>query len=161
MRHILRRAAAFAAVWLALTGAAPGGLPFGAAAVALATWASLRLLPPRGRALRPLALLALLPHFLWESIKGGIDVARRALHPAMPLNAGWLRVPLTLPPGAARMSLGSEISLLPGTLAAGGEGDRLLVHCLDARAGMEARLCEEEARLARALRQEGEEGKGG
>jgi len=151
MRHIFRRAAVFAAVWLALTGATPGAIPFGAAAVALATWASLRLLPPKGRGLRSFALLALLPHFLWESVKGGIDVAYRALHPAMPLNAGWLRVPLRLPLGAARMSLGSEISLLPGTLAAGIDGDSLLVHCLDVRPDEEGRLCDEEARLLRVL----------
>jgi multicomponent Na+:H+ antiporter subunit E len=36
-----------------------------------------------------------------------------------------------------RAAVGGELSLMPGTLAAGSRGERLLVHLIDRRAGFE------------------------
>ena len=134
------------AVWLVLTGADTKGLAVGAVAVPVATWLSLRLMPAR----RPMLVWRLvlhLPSFVAGSVLGGLDVARRALAPHMPLKPGWVEVPARLPDGG-RVLMGAELSLMPGTLAAGMRGDRLLVHLLDTEAGFERAIPREEAAIA-------------
>jgi len=146
---VLVRAGLFLVLWLVLTGADPAGLVFGAVAVTGATWLSLRLLPPgRGRA--PWRALPMLPEFLWRSLLGGIDVARRALDPRMPLAPAWTRVPCRLPAGG-RFIIGAEFSLMPGTLIAGCTQGCYLVHLLDARQPVLEAIGREEHRLGRAL----------
>lgn len=149
----LKRLALLAAVWLGLTGASLDGLAVGAVGVPLAAWLSLRLLPPSGP-LRPLRLLRMLPGFFWHSLVGGIDVAWRACHPRLPLRPGWRALPVALPDGG-KVTLGAEFSLMPGTLVAGSDGDRLLIHVLDRDQDVEAPLRREEARLGAALSEEG------
>lgn len=167
MLFALKRFIAFALLWLILTAADPGGLATGLLAVAAATAASLVLLPPAGAAVRLLPLIAMVPGFLARSVAGGIDVAWRALHPRLPLDTGWVVYRMRLPPGAARASLGSEFSLLPGTLVAGSAADRLYVHCLDRGQDPRPQLGREEARIAAiigftlpAARRDGEDGGG-
>src|ERR1700678_2500068 len=75
------RAALFLAFWLMISGWAPADLPVGLAAVAGATWTSLRLLPPGGSRVRIVSLASLVASFLRQSIVSGTDVARRALNP--------------------------------------------------------------------------------
>jgi len=133
-------------VWLVLTGADMKGLGVGAVAVPAATWLSLRLMPAQ----RPLLVWRLvmhLPSFVAGSVLGGIDVARRALAPNMPIKPGWVEVPARLS-DAGRVLLGAELSLMPGTLAAGMRRDRLLVHVLDTDAGFEHAIPREEAVIA-------------
>jgi multicomponent Na+:H+ antiporter subunit E len=131
VRPAVKRATALALVWLALTGADPGALALGAIAVAAATWLSLRLRPAGAPPLRPLRAAALVPGFVWRSFLAGLDVARRAFDPRLPLAPGWFVVPARLPDGSPRVIMGGEFSLLPGTLVAGTRNDRFLVHVLD------------------------------
>ncbi len=133
-RHLLAfsvasRTVAFGAIWLVLTGASADGLVFGALAVPAAVWLSLSLLPPSHR-LGLLRLIAFLPQFLWGSVKGGVDVAWRVFMPRIPIAPGWIVVPVNLP-DAARVALGAALSLMPGTLVAGVQDGKLLVHALD------------------------------
>lgn len=146
IKAIAHRSALLGTIWLALTEADPAALLPAALLVPAAVWLSLRLLPAR----RPLALWRLarhLPRFVAGSLTGGIDVARRALSPSMPLDPGWVAVPLDLSDGG-RVALGAELSLMPGTLAAGSHDGRLLVHLLDRQAGFEAAIPREEAEIA-------------
>jgi multicomponent Na+:H+ antiporter subunit E len=129
----------------------PGDVAMGVFATACATWASLRLLPPAAGSLRFRALLALLPHFLWESVVGGIDVARRAFSPRMPLAPGYVKCPLDFPPGMARNTFATITSLMPGAVPAGEDEDALLYHCLDTTQPVVEQMWEEERLLARAL----------
>ncbi|KPP88191.1 MAG: multicomponent Na+:H+ antiporter subunit MnhE [Erythrobacteraceae bacterium HL-111] len=117
--------------------------------VPLALVLSLRLLPP-GTPLRIVRVLRQLPHFVHQSLVGGIDVAWRALAPAMPIDPGWIAIRVDLPDGG-RVALGGELSLMPGTLAAGTSGDMLLVHVLDRNSDAEAAIREEERRLRLAI----------
>lgn len=144
---LVRRGAVFAALWLGLTGADPDGFWAGLLVVPAVVWLSRQLLPP-GRGLRWGRVLALLPRFLWQSLVGGVDVARRAFDPRLPLRPGWRRVPVSLPDGA-RVALGAELSLMPGTLVAGAEGDALLVHLLDRDQDVDRAVAREAALLAR------------
>lgn len=144
------RTLGFLAFWFILGGSG-AGLAAGLPAAAAAAWVSLRLLPPAPN--RPHlvpAVLALL-HFLRQSVLGGIDVARRALDPRMPLAPGLITCELRLPPGPARNAFRAEISLLPGTLVAAVEGDTLTIHCLDRHQPVVAELAREEGLLTRAL----------
>jgi multicomponent Na+:H+ antiporter subunit E len=143
----LHRTVLLAGIWAALTGAEPKGLVFGALAVPAAVWMSLRLMPA-GLPLRPVRLARHLGGFVAGSVRGGLDVARRAVAPAMPVAPGWVAVPLALPPGA-RAAIGGELSLMPGTLAAGCRDGRLLVHLIDTRAGFERAIPARAEALAR------------
>lgn len=146
----VKRFALFLGVWLVLTTADPGALVPGLLAAGGATWLAHRLARRGDTPLRLLPLVLLLPGFLWRSLLGGIDVARRAFDPRLPLAPGWIRYRTSLPEGAPRVALGSGLSLMPGTLAAGSDGEELLVHCLDSGAEVDRMIAEEERRLAAA-----------
>jgi multicomponent Na+:H+ antiporter subunit E len=145
----LRRGALLAAVWLVLAGSGGEALMVGAITVPCATWLSLRLLPGR-ELLRIRPLIALFPRFARRSLLGASDVAWRALHPKLPIRPGTSEVAIHLPAGA-RVALGGELSLMPGSVAAGCAGDRLLVHVLDLDQDIEAAVREEERHVMRLL----------
>jgi len=149
--QIARRAVLLAAVWLILTAADPGGIAVGLVAVTAATWLSARLRPPHAPPLRPLRALILLPRFLWRSFLGGVDVARRAFDPRMPLAPGWFVVPARIPEGGPRVILGGEFSLLPCTLVAGTRGESYLVHVLDRNGDIAGQFAQGEDELVTVL----------
>ena len=151
-RSALLRGAAFFALWLVLMQSLKvSDLAIGATATVAATWVSLRLLPPAAGCLHFGSLLLLLPHFLWQSVRGGIDVARRVLAPSLPLCPGFISCPLGYPPGLARNTFATITSLLPGTVPCDEVDGVLVYHCLDTRQPVVEQLWEEERRLARAL----------
>jgi multicomponent Na+:H+ antiporter subunit E len=118
-------------LWLLLVRGEVSSLVVGIPFVVLATLAWLRLSAPTGHRFSPLALLRFLPWFAWNSLRGGLDVAHRALSPALPLKPGFVHYPLTIPPGMARVFLVNCVSLLPGTLSTELRGDELILHALD------------------------------
>jgi multicomponent Na+:H+ antiporter subunit E len=160
MLSMVRRFALMLVVWLVITGANPQALLIGLLAAAAATALGLRLLPPGSQQVSMLTLLELLPGFLADSLRGGLDVARRALHPSLPVRPGWIDYPLRLPPGAGRVSLGDLLSLMPGTLAAGEHRDGLCVHCLEVTESTVPQIAREEARIGRSMGIELESGHG-
>jgi multicomponent Na+:H+ antiporter subunit E len=151
-RTAAARGALYFALWLVLLPSLKlSDLALGLAAAAAASWLSLRLLPPAAGRLRFRVLLALLPHFVWESIHAGIDVARRALARRVDVAPGFVECPMAFPPGLARNTFATISSLLPGTVPAG-DGDAALVyHCLDVTQPVVEQLSEEQRILARAL----------
>lgn len=152
MRVAVLRGLFFLALWLALMPSAkPGDLAVGLVATILATWTSLRLLPPAAGRFRVVALLAYLPHFLWQSILAGIDIARRALDPRLPLRPGFVSCPTALPPGRARNEFTAITSLLPGSVPAGDEPAAIIYHCLDTGQAVAEQTAAEERALAKVL----------
>jgi multicomponent Na+:H+ antiporter subunit E len=151
---MLLRFLSYLAVWLVMVGTGFGDLLPGLAAAGLATWCSLVLLPPlRGPGgVRPLRLVRLLLWFVWVSVLAGLDIARRAFSPSLPLSTGWLVYSSRLPRDVPRNLFMSMASLMPGTLCTGTDdsGD-LIVHCLDVGQPVASQLADEEARLAAAL----------
>ena len=146
------RATGFLVFWLMLAGPNPADLPAAAVTVAAATWTSLRLLPPGARHLSPVGVARLLRRLLHQSVFAGVDVARRALDPRLPLRPGIVAYPSQCPPGTTRDAFCTLTSLLPGTLPAGtDESGALLVHCLDIGQPVAANLAVEEALFIRAL----------
>ena len=145
-RSLLLRAAIFALLWLVLGEADPGSWSIGLPAAAIAAGLSLRLLPPATLSLRGIALLP--PFFLWHSLRGGIDVAWRALHPRMPIDPTLVEYRLRLQSVLQRACMIDIICLLPGTLSATLEGDTLTVHVLNRHAGIENELSSLESVIA-------------
>ena len=92
------------------------------------------------------------------NILGGLDVARRAVSPRMRLAPGWIEVPVHLSDGG-RVALGGELSLMPGTLAAGARRGRLLVHLLDTEAGFDRAIPREEGAIAAMMLDDGRPGR--
>jgi multicomponent Na+:H+ antiporter subunit E len=132
-------------LWLILAGGGIVNLVVGAVTAAAGAWASLVLLPPAARWPRPIALVRLAARFLRQSVLAGVDVAWRALSPALPLRPGFRRCALGLAPGSARSAFCAYSSLLPGTLVAGSEPGALRMHCLDIDQDVPAQLRGEEA----------------
>lgn len=152
MRVAAARATLFLAFWLMISGRSLADLPVGLAAVAAATWTSLRLLPTGGSRPRPVLLAALALRFVRQSVVAGTEVAWRALNPRLQLHPGFVAYPLRLPPGGARSAFCALSSLLPGTLPTGtGDNGALLVHCLDVDQPIAAKLATEETLFIRAL----------
>jgi multicomponent Na+:H+ antiporter subunit E len=147
------RGAGFVALWIVVAGAKPADLVMGIVAAACATAASLFLILPRGGGLRLWPLTLLVGRFLWQSVAAGIDVARRALDPRLPLKPGFIVYVTGLPSGTARETFTALMSLLPGTLPAGADTEgRLIIHCLDTAQPVASQLASEEASLTRVLR---------
>ena len=149
---LVARAVPFIVLWLALAGADPSSLPAGVIAAAVATGISLRLLPPGmwDPSLSGLARLAW--RFPRQSIVAGVDVARRALDPQLPLRPGLIAFATQIPPGTARDAFCMMTSLLPGTLPLGtDENGAIVFHCLDTRQPIAANLALEEALFLEAV----------
>ena len=72
--------------------------------------------------------MRLLPYFLWSSVAGGWDVARRVLAPTLGVNPGFIVFELSIPPGRTRNFFIQFIGLLPGTLGVWVEENHLRVH---------------------------------
>jgi multicomponent Na+:H+ antiporter subunit E len=151
-RAAVTRAVCFFVLWMMLTGGNPADLGAGAVAALAATLASLSLLPPDTRHVRPAALVWLALRFLRQSVVAGIDVARRALDPRLPLHPGFVVYPVGLPRGAARHMFTTLMSLLPGTVPTGSdERGELLIHCLDTGQAVAAQLTMEEEAFAQVI----------
>ncbi len=81
---------------------------------------------------KPHRMVAFCVFFLVESLRGGFDVAWRALHPSLKIGPETIHYPISLPPGQPRTLMVSVVSLLPGTLSVDLEdqGRDLVVHAL-------------------------------
>ena len=151
-RAAAARGAIFLAFWLMISGWAPADFPVGLAAVAGATWTSLRLLPHGRSRMSIVSLASLVASFLRQSIVSGTDVAWRALNPKLQLRPGFVACPLRLPAGGQRSAFCALSSLMPGTLPTGtDEHGALLVHCLDVGQPVTANLAAEERLFIRAV----------
>jgi multicomponent Na+:H+ antiporter subunit E len=148
-RTVASRAVGFFVLWTMFTGGTPTDLLAGTVAASMTTWASLRLLPPATGSVRPAPIIRFALRFLRQSAVAGVDVARRALDPRLPLNPGFIIYPVGLPHGPARNMFTSLMSLLPGTVPIGtAENGGVLIHCLDAGQPVAAQLAAEEALFA-------------
>ena len=151
-RVALARGSAFFLLWIVLMPSPHAAdIAFGALATVMATWASIRLLPPQAGRIRFIALLAMLPYFLWQSVVAAFDIARRALSPRMEVNPGFVDCPMKLPPGLARNTLATITSLMPGSVPADEVAGALVYHALDVTQPVVAQLLETERRFAHTL----------
>jgi multicomponent Na+:H+ antiporter subunit E len=139
-----------AALWWVIAGGAADSWLIGVPAVLAAAWAAERLGRGPAAGVSPAGLLRFAPFFLWESLRGGIDVARRTLGWRLRIRPSFTEYRVRLRHPTARVFFANSVSLLPGTLSADLTGDRVKVHLLaddtDAQADL-ARLEQAVARL--------------
>lgn len=146
------RALLYFGVWIIVDQSAkPANLAFGVVATLAATWVSMRLLPPDAGRVRLGVLVTLLPRFLWQSLVAGIDVARRAFSPRLPLEPGFVDYPVGLPRGSARNAFELISSLLPGSVPTDETDTHIEYHCLDVTQPVVEQLAAEERAYAPAL----------
>lgn len=149
----LGRAVGFLALWSVLIGIAPADLAAGVAVAAVAAWASVVLLPPRG-GVRLVALPGYALRFLRQSGVAGWDVARRAFALSLAVRPGYAEFSPRHLRGDARQAFASLTSLLPGTVPVREEEGRIEYHCLDVEQAVAAQLADEERAFARLVRAE-------
>ncbi len=141
------RTGLFALLWWMLTEGAMNSWLVGVPVVVFAALVSDALLPGVSWSLT--GMVRFVPFFLWHSLRGGVDVAGRALHPRLPISPGLLDYRWRLPPGLPRVIMANTVSLLPGTLSAELDEEHLRVHVLDETGAFASELKEIEARVAR------------
>jgi multicomponent Na+:H+ antiporter subunit E len=131
LRLLLGRAFLAALAWWALTNGALGwdALIIGGPTIAAAAVFSAALMPRIGWSWR--GAIRFFGYFARESLLGGIDVARRAFDPRLPLDPGLVREPLRMSSDVARVMVANTMGLVPGSLTVEVDADVLLVHALD------------------------------
>lgn len=138
------RAGLFASLWWVLTGGDSSSWIIGVPVVLVAAWLSASLAGTAAFRLSLPGFARYLVFFVVESIRGGVDVARRVLLPGGQVEPHLLEYRTGLADGLPRDMLVYTVSLLPGTLAVDIEGDRLTLHALshDMQPLESARTCE-------------------
>lgn len=154
LRACLSTSAIAALAWWVLLGDEPMSWIVGAPCVLICAWLANGMRPAQRLRVSLSGWLRLVPYFLWCSFAGGWDVARRVLAPSLAVNPGFVEFTLKVPAGPARTFYIQFIGLLPGTLGAWLEDDRLKVHVLnlDADQGRALRAAEERVAAAFAVR---------
>lgn len=135
-------------LWVVISKADPASWIVGLPSIAFAVIVIDRLHVGGKQGIRAGLLPGFIAWFLWNSLRGGVDVALRALKPRMPLQPGFIRYSMRIPQGQARLFLVNVVSLLPGTLSADIEGDELVLHCLDTAADIILEMSYAEQRVA-------------
>ncbi len=135
------------ALWLVFDGL--DGWPVGLLAAAIGGGLAAWLAEGRPFWWNPLRLIEFAGFFVFESFRGGIDVAWRSLDPRLPVMPRFFEHDIALPEGQPSTLLISVISLLPGTLSAELVRDEhvLVVHSLSP--GGERAVARLEDRIAR------------
>lgn len=145
--NILSRLIIFALLWWALTEGESYNLWFGVLVVIVATIGSVALQPVTR--MRPWQLGGVIVFFIRESISGGIDVARRAFSPSMPIAPGFTEVEFRLPDGPARVFLANLLNITPGTVSVELQPHSLRIHMLDENMPVEGKVREMEELMAK------------
>lgn len=142
----LARVITIALLWWALSEGDTYNLWFAGIVIVAATLGSLALQPVTG--FRPWHLGGVLVFFVRESISGGIDVARRAFSPSMPINPGFTEIDLRLPDGPSRVFLANLLNITPGTVSVELLPGSLRIHMLDVEMPLEPKIREMEQLMA-------------
>ena len=141
-----RRFLFFYLLWWIITEG--GGPVFFGAVIAAGAVAAAEIRPLGEFRWRLGGFLRFVPFFLWQSARGGFDVACRALRPNMALEPALVSYPLTLKTDAAKIFLVNTVSLLPGTFSADLQDSHLTIHVLDAGQDWRRGLIQVEKRVA-------------
>jgi len=144
----------FAVLWWLLADGDKGSWMIGIPAVLAASWAASALGGGVRRNISLRGLLRFVSLFLWESLRGGLDVAGRTLAPRVRIDPGFTVYRTHLKNPGARLLLANSMCLLPGTLAADLHNDQIEVHMLDAAIDPQTELGRLERAVAKIYRED-------
>lgn len=152
---VVLRIVLFSLLWWVITEGEWGALRYGLLIVPISAALSLWLLPPRQRngavMRRTVSVIGLTCWFLWQSVRGGADVAIRALRRPVDLDPSVFTYRTELPDGLGRVALVVLCSLMPGTLSVGLDDAEVRIHTLDQAMGSRDQLAALEQRLGAVL----------
>jgi multicomponent Na+:H+ antiporter subunit E len=149
---VFRRFLLFTLLWMLLSEAEGRDIVIATAGILFATIFSQYLWPRPSFKLQWSGLPDLVFHFLWSSLKGGIDIGYRALAPSMPLHPALIRLECKLDSEAGLVLFTWMISLMPGTAGINLEqGNHLTVHVVDIRVYSETNIRALEKKIARFI----------
>lgn len=152
---LLARTATLTAVWWAIVEGDTSVLRYGLVLVPAAVALSLALSPPGSprpsRGPRAIATLRLAGWFLWFSLLGGVDVARRAVSTPLDLDPDVIEHAWRTSDRRVRILVAAFTSLMPGSLSIHQHEDVLELHVLDDPEGSAARIDRLEQRVCAAL----------
>jgi multicomponent Na+:H+ antiporter subunit E len=139
----------FLVLWWLLTDGAVSSWWIGIPAVLLAITMRTALGPPVVLVWSELARF--LFFFFRHSLRGGMDVARRAFQRNLSIAPGLYEYTMSLPSGLPQVMMANSVSLLPGTLSVEIEDNVLTVHVLDKHTDYLSELHAVESHIARML----------
>lgn len=132
--RLISLAAFLFAFWLALSGHyTPFLVGVGLASAVLCAVAGRRMLlvDPEGHPLQLLkGVVTYYPWLAWEIVKSAWSVTLIILNPRLPISPTMTRLRATQRSSAAIATYGNSITLTPGTLTVGVDGNDLVVHAL-------------------------------
>lgn len=139
----------FFTLWLLLAGSTGwlAGLLAATVAAGMAMWVRL----PRPQ-LHWRRLPGFATFFITQLVLGGWDVARRALHPRLPLAPAWVSYRFTSPNPRVHLMLSATVGLLPGTLASHYDDRHMAVHALDQHSDWRSTIAQLESLLDRLIK---------
>lgn len=143
---ILFRITAFSFLWLLFVNGAIDSWVVGVPMVLLSTFISIKLLPITS--LSFMGVVKFIPFFLWHSLLGGFDVAKRVFYTEVNISPTMFRYRWRLPEGLSRVFMAKVVSLLPGTLVVDLEDEYLEIHALDDSIDFTSELMLVEKRVA-------------
>jgi multicomponent Na+:H+ antiporter subunit E len=153
VKHFFSRLLLFLVLWILLSEAILYDPAIAAVGIGSATLLSLHLWPRQPFRLRWSGVPALALFFLWSSMKGGVDIAYRAIAPSMPLHPESIQLELKLDSEAGRVLLTWMISMMPGTAAINLKAGRhLTLHVVDSRIYGKGNVRKLEDKIARFIR---------
>lgn len=141
----------YSILWMVLTGGRKDSWLLGVPAILVAAFFSGRFQGARSGRYSLLGAFRFAGFFLKASLFSGFDVVRRAIMPRILLSPDLIDYRLSLSTDAARIFMADAVSLLPGTLSAGLDQDKLTVHVLDRNMPIQAELRALEKRVAAML----------
>lgn len=146
------RLIALLGLWLVVSGFSTANLMMGTLAAIGATWTSLAVLPCAEGSPSLYAWIRLILRIPFQALVAGVDVARRALDPALPLRPGFIAYSTDLPQGTAQDAFAALAALQPGSVPIRSDRQGTFdVHCLDVGLPMASTLAREESELRKAL----------
>lgn len=138
-----------ATLWFVIAEFEADSVPFGIPVIAIAALTMSTLTRVRDLRLSPFHAVYFAAFFLWNSVSGGIDVARRALSPSLPVDPGFIEFRSRISAESARVFFCHVVSQTPGTYVADFTDDGLLIHALNRSQSIEQNLRTLETRVAR------------
>ncbi len=154
-KGVLSAVILLAGLWWILTDGSPTSWVIGLPALAAALWVSRRMRRGSPERVSTRGLVLFVPFFLWQSLRGGVDVALRTLAPHMRIQPHFYNYRTSLVTPAARTFFVNCVSLLPGTLAADMHGQWVDVHALTTDSDADSELARLENAVARLFSDDG------
>jgi multicomponent Na+:H+ antiporter subunit E len=155
VRAAVGRTVLLTLVWVAVIEVETSVAVYGLGVVPLAVATSLLLTPPapaRGSwPRRAVAAVGLLGWFLWQSVRGGADVARRAVAGPVRLDPVERRYRWRCGSSRVRVAVAGLNGLMPGTLTVAQDEEALTLHVLHHELDTDPQLAQLERRVAAVL----------